>query len=337
MKGANIVTLQRKDIIMGCLFGGAAGDALGYPVEFDTYEQIQHQYGNTGIKFENFTGKPLISDDTQMTLFTASGLIDKSNYLENIWLNYQDWLETQFKPNKENMSHEPVSLLINNYPEIFASREPGGTCLRALMRGIRGTLEKPINDSKGCGGVMRVAPIGLLDDGFSDQQIIHLAAQSAALTHGHSLSTIASAFMADLIHQNVAGEKRLRQAIQNTRILIQETFCDYSEIFTFMEMLDSTLGFIDNDEEDLTNLKMIGEGWVAEETLMIAIYATLKYENDPEKAIEVAVNHRGDSDSTGALTGQIIGAFHGIQCLPQNFISKLELKDAIVEIGNRLV
>lgn len=60
MKGANIVTLQRKDIIMGCLFGGAVGDALGYPDEFDTYEQIQHQYGNTGIKFENFTGKPLI-------------------------------------------------------------------------------------------------------------------------------------------------------------------------------------------------------------------------------------------------------------------------------------
>jgi ADP-ribosylglycohydrolase len=123
------MALQRKDIIMGCLFGGAAGDALGYPVEFDTYEQIQHQYGNAEIRFKNFTGKPLISDDTQMTLFTASGLIDKSNYLENIWLNYQDWLDTQFKPNKKNMSHEPVSLLINNYPEIFANREPGGTCL----------------------------------------------------------------------------------------------------------------------------------------------------------------------------------------------------------------
>ena len=51
MKGANIVTLQRKDIIMGCLFGGAAGDALGYPVEFDTYEQNQHQKWDTGKKF----------------------------------------------------------------------------------------------------------------------------------------------------------------------------------------------------------------------------------------------------------------------------------------------
>jgi ADP-ribosylglycohydrolase len=205
------------------------------------------------------------------------------------------------------------------------------------MRGIRGTLEEPINDSKGCGGMMRVAPIGLLDDDFSDQQIIHLAAQSAALTHGHPLSTIASSFMAELIHQSVAGKHRLRQAIQNTRILIQETFRDYSEIFTFTEMLDSTLRSIDNDEEDLVNLKMIGEGWVTEETLMIAIYATLKYENDPEKAIEVSVNHSGDSDSTGALTGQIMGAFYGVRCLPQNFISRIELKDAIVEMGNRLV
>ena len=66
-----------KDRIRGSLIGGAIGDALGYPVEFVTYNQIRNSYGDEGItKFQlNSKGVAEISDDTQMTLFTANGLL----------------------------------------------------------------------------------------------------------------------------------------------------------------------------------------------------------------------------------------------------------------------
>lgn len=84
---------------------------------------------------------------------------------------------------------------------------------------------------------------------------------------------------------------------------------------------------------DLDAIYELGEGWVAEETLAIAVYCALKYENDFEKAIITSVNHNGDSDSTGAVTGNIIGAYLGMNAIPEKFLTNLELKDVISEIA----
>ena len=70
--------MSKLDKIRGCLFGGTVGDALGYPVEFMGEKAIFSQYGDKGIqeyKLDPVSGKVLISDDTQMTLFTANGLL----------------------------------------------------------------------------------------------------------------------------------------------------------------------------------------------------------------------------------------------------------------------
>ena len=66
-----------KDRISGSLMAGAAGDALGYTVEFMSRKSILAQYGSKGItKFDlSSDGKALVSDDTQMTLFTACGML----------------------------------------------------------------------------------------------------------------------------------------------------------------------------------------------------------------------------------------------------------------------
>ena len=64
------------DRFRGSLIGGAAGDALGYEVEFWSEEKTFSRYGKPGItEYELHNGKALISDDTQMTLFTATGLL----------------------------------------------------------------------------------------------------------------------------------------------------------------------------------------------------------------------------------------------------------------------
>lgn len=68
--------MKHLDRYRGCLLGGAAGDALGYPVEFLSLTDIQEQYGPAGItSYTLQNGVAQISDDTQMTLFTANGLL----------------------------------------------------------------------------------------------------------------------------------------------------------------------------------------------------------------------------------------------------------------------
>lgn len=71
--GAGEKNRRDQEFFRGCLLGGAVGDALGYAVEFDKLNGIKAKYGPRGI---NKLPKPaLISDDTQMTMFTAEGLL----------------------------------------------------------------------------------------------------------------------------------------------------------------------------------------------------------------------------------------------------------------------
>jgi ADP-ribosyl-[dinitrogen reductase] hydrolase len=63
--------------IRGCLLGGAVGDALGAPVEFLSLAEIRRRFGPDGIRdYAHAYGRlGAITDDTQMTLFTAEGLL----------------------------------------------------------------------------------------------------------------------------------------------------------------------------------------------------------------------------------------------------------------------
>ena len=159
-----------SEYFRGCLIGGAIGDALGYAVEFLSYPCIVAKYGKEGItKYDINEGeKALISDDTQMTLFTANGiLVGKTRSIIRgigadpycyVHYAYKDWLTTQgYKP-KEDFKR---SWLLD-IPELHHRRAPGNTCLTALQSKEMGTLENPLNTSKGCGAVMRMAPFGLM-------------------------------------------------------------------------------------------------------------------------------------------------------------------------------
>lgn len=83
-------------------------------------------------------------------------------------------------------------------------------------------------------------------------------------------------------------------------------------------------------------IRELGQGWVAEETLAIAIYCALKYSNDFDKALIASVNHSGDSDSTGAVTGNILGAYLGLSGIPEKYLKNLELKNVILELADDL-
>ena len=162
--------MKNLDKYRGCLIGGAAGDALGYAVEFMRETDIVERFGKSGItEYQCIDGIAQISDDTQMTLFTANGLLlgrtrgkmrgIMGSYPSYISYCYKDWLRTQTGDKLKKGEYQYAWLL--NIPELWERRAPGNTCLDAIQRGGNGEMQKPINQSKGCGGIMRVAPIGL--------------------------------------------------------------------------------------------------------------------------------------------------------------------------------
>lgn len=313
------------DQLAGCLLGGALGDALGYPVEFEKVSQMSQDHD-----FDKIVGKLIVSDDTQMTLFTANALLLDGNLRINTWNCYQDWLETQFKQGKSELSHRPISWLME-YPEMYASREPGRTCLMTLMRGIPGDLNEPINQSKGCGALMRVAPLA-----FIDREDLYLVAiENSALTHGHQMSHIASAALVSLLRYISEGET-LCDSVSLMRQDIKRIFMGSLEVKVFDDLLQQAILASEKDFDDMEIISRLGEGWVAEETLAIALYCSLKYSNDLKKALRVAVLHDGDSDSTGSVTGQMLGTLLGAKKLPQEEIKRLDLLEPLMKMIERL-
>ncbi len=339
---------NKLDKYKGCLIGGAAGDALGYAVEFFEASQIFRRYGENGItKYELTNGVAQISDDTQMTLFTADALCwaEHENaergsslpFISCIKHNYKAWYVTQTRqyplPKESNPSH------IMTFPELYSRRAPGNTCLSVIEGNCFGSVNEPINRSKGCGGVMRVAPVGLFfGKNYPIEDVDMLAAEAAALTHGHSLGYIPAAALAHIIHLIVHQDGiLLKSAVSDMIASIKQQFSFDEHISEFTNIVDKAIMLSSNYEiDDLDAIRMLGKGWVAEETLAIALYCALKYESNFEKALIAAVNHDGDSDSTGALTGNILGAYLGLSKLPQRFIDNLELKNYILELAENL-
>lgn len=341
--------MKNIDKYRGCLIGGAAGDALGYAVEFLDDAAIFSCYGEKGItEYSLSNGVAEISDDTQMTLFTATGLLlgttrgmtrgIMGTYPSYINSSYKDWYRTQTE--RYPLPKEYHYSWLTSLPEMFSRRAPGNTCLAAIENPAYGTIEEPINQSKGCGGVMRVAPIGLYFEGknYSIDEIDRIGAETAALTHGHSLGYIPAAGLVHIIHLVAHNEDvTILKAIKDMKRAVAHQFANDKHLNEFLELIDKAIA-LSKDEyiDDLEAIRELGQGWVAEETLAIAIYCSLKYSNDFDKAMIASVNHSGDSDSTGAVTGNIVGAYLGLEGIPQKYLENLELKDVILDIADDL-
>jgi NAD-dependent SIR2 family protein deacetylase/ADP-ribosylglycohydrolase/protein-tyrosine phosphatase len=335
---------QKLNKFRGCLLGGAVGDAMGAPIEFYPLARIREEFGAAGLSaydpYENKIG--LFTDDTQMTLFTAEGLLRAQTRHSHkgichspriIYHAYMRWLQTQ----GERIADDSVISFVYNQPswlrdipEMNALRAPGSSCLSALRSGKMGTTEEPINNSKGCGGVMRVAPVGLIAiDAFK------LACEAAAITHGHPTGYLSAGVLALIIQKIIEGFP-LRDAVNHAVYEVLPRHAGYDETFDACDKAiklasDPTV----NSSPEI--IESIGKGWIAEEAIAIALYCSLVYESDFERAVLLAVNHSGDSDSTGAITGNIHGALLGETAIPKHWLARLELKNVIAEIAEDLL
>ncbi|WP_419887074.1 ADP-ribosylglycohydrolase family protein [Neobacillus niacini] len=328
-----MVTLLER--YQGCLIGGAIGDALGWPVEFLRLDEIKQKYGPQGItQLEKGRSNLVeITDDTQMTIFTVEGLLRAENRGRNkgivhipevVYRSYLRWLNTQ----GVNSDVEKDGW-IYSIEGLHTRRAPGNTCLDALMSGKMGTMERPINNSKGCGGVMRTAPIGLL---YKKEQAFKLGCESAAITHGHPSGYLSAGALSYVIAAIVAGEDldtAVEQALEECVMYPSSEECS--------QLIKKAVALTNSDISDLQAIGSLGEGWVGEEALAISIYCALKYQNDFQKAVITAVNHNGDSDSTGAITGNILGAYLGLKGMPENWVKEVELSEELTQLAHDLV
>ena len=327
---------ELRDRFRGCLLGGALGDALGASVEFLSLTEIRNRYGPGGLRelAPAYGRVGALTDDTQMTLFTAEGLIrawDRGSE-RGIWdpatmvhEAYLRWLKTQGERSAHPLFDPAASTGLAGVPELNSRRAPGGTCLGALHSPVAGTRQEPLNDSKGCGGIMRVAPVGLA---FADA--FALGCDTAALTHGHPSGYLAAGHFAQVIADVTRGAT-LRDAVAHaTELLRAEP--DHGETLRAVERAVALTEFGAPTAEKLETL---GEGWVAEEALAIALYCALTAE-DFRAALVLAVNHSGDSDSTGSLVGNLLGALWGEAALPADWLAQLELREVIAELAGQL-
>ena len=348
----------KKGKFQACLLGGAAGDALGYAVEFTSWQSIQEKYGKEGIRRYqlNSQGVAEISDDTQMTLFTANGLLFGATRLATrgiaaywdcyVEAAYLEWLQTQTGDRDEKWH----SCWLREIPAMNHRRAPGMTCINALTSLKQ--HQEVRNYSKGCGGVMRVAPVGLfyarIPSASPEHQkmlideMMEETGKIAGCTHKHPLGYLPAAVLAYIIYRLVllppkeAGDK-LETIIEASIDQLQHSFIkEGNAIKSLRTLINMAVCLSKTDAPDETCIRRIGDGWVGDEALAIAVYCCCKYRKDFEKAVCAAVNHSGDSDSTGAICGNIMGAMLGLESIPDYYLENLELKQIIQEIASDL-
>jgi ADP-ribosylglycohydrolase len=317
----------------GCLLGGAIGDALGAPVEFDSIDDIRRRYGRSGIGgFAPAYGSlGAVTDDTQMTLFTAEALVRAAHRLESgdagaglivaeLHAAYLRWLSTQ-----EDTNAAARDGLVD-LPALHARRAPGTTCLGALRSGRSGSVKAPLNDSKGCGGVMRVAPVGLVcADPFA------VAVDAAAITHGHPSGYLSAGAFAVMIGVLMDGAT-MAEAVDAGRARVAAA-PDAGEVAA---ALDAAVALARRRSIEAEDLGTLGGGWTGEEALAIAACTALVAENDAAAALRLAVNHSGDSDSTGSLCGNLVGTRLGEEALPADLAGAVELRDVVRRMADDL-
>jgi ADP-ribosylglycohydrolase len=316
--------------IKGSIVGLACGDALGAPVEFLNQTELITRYGSGGIRDleESYGVEGAYTDDTQMTLSTAEGVV-AARTAEGDGINV-----------------DPVPYIYGAYIEWRRgqldhanNRGPGNTCLSALSGGVAGSSAAPVNNSKGCGGVMRVAPVGLV---YSGTRAWKYGLESAALTHGHEGGFLPAAFQALMLARIMAAPEKEAPAKTITEAVgaamnMLERSPRSEDRDTFAAMVTQAMNLHRQTKwSDEMVLRKLGAGWVGDEALAMSIFCAMRYPNSFEGAVTSAVNYSGDRDSVGCITGAIMGALLGYSSIPERWAAKVENYDLLVSVAEQL-
>lgn len=303
------------DRVRGCLYGCAVGDALGYPVEF------MHVRGGSNVvkgfssslAYLSDVGAALYTDDTQMTLRTAMGLLHARTF---------DDIHTA----GECVAEQYITWMNEDPP-----RAPGNTCLFGCRRleaiGVNHWRVCGKPEGGGCGTVMRSGPYGLWHN--TDPQLAGLwAGEHSYMTHGHTMASSAAAALAAgvayLFHDDDQFElvETMVEAAEwfdgNTACMLTEAFAYANDLADPADVLDKFLG------------------WRGDEAIAASLYCLLMKWNSFDEAVLLAANSPGDSDSLGAITGALAGTMHGFKAIDPEWTSCIEDADFLESVSQAL-
>ncbi len=291
------------------LYGLALGDALGAPTEFLDLGAIREKFGPAGI--QEPPAVALYTDDTQMTAaiaeaLVAAGTLPLDHLMTEMGARFVRWL------------HSPDN-----------NRAPGQTCLKGIRHYEAGTpwRESGLADSKGCGSAMRVAPIGYFFQHDVDA-LRQVAEASSLVTHGHPAALAASigaAYLVKLALDGVEPEQYFGRLYAFTDGIAE----DFDQA---LRRLSHVLGWGD----EVAAMRHIGQGWVAEEAVALALYCVLRYPDSYVDAVRRGANSGGDSDSVACIAGGIAAARLGLEAIPADWIARCENRDYLAHLGEQL-
>ena len=329
-----------KDKVLGMFFGIAIGDALGMPVETFSAEKIATTYGRvTDYKIPDghkwFNGQPagMITDDTQLTLAVAEGLIEAD--LD---------MDAQAK-------HHVAALKETDSGWGRTTRDS----VRRIANGSHWSESGIGSEGLGNGVAMKVAPVGARwslakrkpEDFKKLTEVNPLNGEAAffqfieslnAMTHRTSLSN--SATFAQILAVDYCFsckqfdieefEDVVVHASSFGSYLFEETLTD--------DNITNRLSTLFYNHSDYNAEKLIadfgGGSCYVYNSLPFTYGFLLQNPNSIESLYDV-VNAGGDTDSNGSMLGALLGALHGIDIFPRSLIEGLLQKDRVFDVANR--
>jgi ADP-ribosylglycohydrolase len=329
-----IIELNLLARVQGSILGLAIGDALGYPHEFRSVEQVQRELGPAGItgylspQDARFT-RPIFlgtrhppgtyTDDTQMSIAVAEALLEAGlNDTEALMRAMGRHFVTWYFSDENN-------------------RSPGATTGQACTHLQQGASwrEAGIAGSKGCGSVMRVAPIGLVSADLD--WVCETARLSSLLTHGHPTAIeacAAGALLVSLAAHGATDPERMFAEVER-RVLGRDTGFDACFSRLPEAVLHRPRDALVHPRGD-NDAYALGEGWIAEEAIASAFYCFWRHPRDFRACVLEGVNTDGDSDSIASIAGGIAGAALGIDAIPSEWRSGVENSGLLHELAERL-
>ena len=302
--------ISTQDRFRGCLLGLATGDALGTTLEFQppgTFDPIDDMIGRGpfGLQPGQWT------DDTSMALCLAASLIESGGFdpLDQMQ-RYVRWLREGYMSSTGecfdigNTTHDALSHF-ERYGDPFA----GSTNPNAA----------------GNGSLMRLAPVPMRY-ARNAWEAIDRSGESSRTTHGASECVDACRYFAGLLVGALKGVDK--ETLLSARYCPVEGLWDNGSLARKIDEIAA--GSFKRREPP----EVRGTGYVVD-TLEAVLWAFHGTDDFREGALKV-VNLGDDADTTGAIYGQIAGAYYGVEAIPPEWRDKLTMRAEIEGMADRL-
>ncbi|MCP2260837.1 ADP-ribosylglycohydrolase [Streptoalloteichus tenebrarius] len=338
---------ENRARILGMMLGGAMGDAIGRSVAATSFEETQER-----LAAGSDTSTLQISENTQLTLFTAEGLIRAHTRLRHsgeddavgaIHHAFQRWLHTQGVPwddaRTTDTPNTPDGWLVTER-RLFARRSATTTVMAACHQASAlehlGQRKEPVNEARDAGALTHAAPLALFWEKRVGEQPswreagtrhADLVARVASLTHGHPDGYLPAVVMALTARNLFAGEPRLR-AFATTIGHIRKRMGSENTVRTLgatAELMRAT----EHRDPTRQELEDVADPRLAPGVLAVALCSANVRSRSFESAMRMATDHSGDIVATATVTGQLMGLEHGPAIVPASWWQALELRDVV--------